>query len=52
MPSNRFCTMLSHSASIALQNLYGRRGIDEMRGVKRVLDSERRLSPGVLFSRE
>ena len=35
-----------------LLDLYGRRGIDEMRGVKRALDPEWKLSPGVLFPRE
>jgi D-lactate dehydrogenase (cytochrome) len=35
-----------------LQDLYGRRGIDQMRRVKHALDPEWKLSPGVLFSRE
>ena len=32
-----------------LQNLYGAEGIEEMRAVKRVLDPEWKLAPGVLF---
>jgi len=32
-----------------LQELYGERGIEEMRAVKRALDPECKLSPGVLF---
>ncbi len=34
-----------------LRDLYGDKGIDEMRGVKRALDPEWKLSPGVLFPR-
>jgi D-lactate dehydrogenase (cytochrome) len=34
-----------------LLQLYGRRGIDEMRAVKAALDPEWKLAPGVLFSR-
>jgi len=33
-----------------LQELYGERGIKEMRAVKRALDPERKLAAGVLFS--
>ena len=33
-----------------LRELYGDKGIDEMRAVKRALDPEWKLSPGVLFS--
>jgi D-lactate dehydrogenase (cytochrome) len=33
-----------------LQNLYGAEGIDEMRAVKRALDPDWKLAPGVLFS--
>ena len=32
-----------------LVELYGREGVDEMRAVKRALDPEFRLAPGVLF---
>ena len=32
-----------------LRELYGERGIDEMRAVKRALDPASKLSPGVLF---
>jgi FAD/FMN-containing dehydrogenase len=32
-----------------LELLYGRKGIDEMRAVKRALDPEWTLAPGVLF---
>ena len=32
-----------------LRELYGPRGIDEMRAVKRALDPEQKLAPGVLF---
>ena len=35
-----------------LIELYGRRGVDEMRRVKRVLDPEWKLAPGVLFPPE
>jgi D-lactate dehydrogenase (cytochrome) len=35
-----------------LRELYGPRGIDEMRAVKRALDPQHRLSPGVLFPSE
>ena len=34
-----------------LEELYGRRGIEEMRAVKRALDPEWKLAPGVLFSK-
>jgi FAD/FMN-containing dehydrogenase len=33
-----------------LVDLYGIRGIDEMRAVKRALDPENKLAAGVLFS--
>jgi D-lactate dehydrogenase (cytochrome) len=33
-----------------LQELYGRGGVDEMRAIKRALDPEWKLAPGVLFS--
>jgi D-lactate dehydrogenase (cytochrome) len=33
-----------------LAEMYGRRGIDEMRAIKRALDPEWRLAPGVLFA--
>jgi D-lactate dehydrogenase (cytochrome) len=33
-----------------LRELYGERGIEEMRAVKRALDPEWKLAPGVLFS--
>jgi D-lactate dehydrogenase (cytochrome) len=33
-----------------LRELYGPEGIDQMRAVKRALDPEWKLSPGVLFS--
>jgi D-lactate dehydrogenase (cytochrome) len=32
-----------------LRELYGEHGIDEMRAVKRALDPDGKLSPGVLF---
>jgi D-lactate dehydrogenase (cytochrome) len=32
-----------------LLELYGREGVDEMRAVKRTLDPEFKLAPGVLF---
>ena len=32
-----------------LRQLYGERGIDEMRAVKRVLDPDAKLAPGVIF---
>jgi len=32
-----------------LRRLYGDRGIEEMRGVKRALDPENKLAPGVIF---
>jgi D-lactate dehydrogenase (cytochrome) len=35
-----------------LRELYGDRGIDEMRAVKRALDPEWKFSPGVLFPRD
>jgi D-lactate dehydrogenase (cytochrome) len=35
-----------------LRDLYGESGIDEMRAVKRALDPEWKLSPGVVFSKE
>ena len=35
-----------------LRELYGQKGIDEMRAVKRALDPEWKLSPGVLFNRQ
>jgi D-lactate dehydrogenase (cytochrome) len=34
-----------------LLNLYGREGIDQMRAVKRALDPEWKLAPGVIFGR-
>jgi D-lactate dehydrogenase (cytochrome) len=34
-----------------LVELYGEDGIEQMRAVKRALDPEWKLSPGVLFSR-
>jgi D-lactate dehydrogenase (cytochrome) len=34
-----------------LELLYGREGIEEMRAIKRALDPEGKLAPGVLFSR-
>ena len=34
-----------------LEQLYGNEGIDEMRAVKRALDPEWKLAPGVLFPR-
>jgi D-lactate dehydrogenase (cytochrome) len=34
-----------------LAELYGRHGIEEMRAIKRVLDPEWKLAPGVLFDR-
>ena len=34
-----------------LLELYGREGVEEMRAVKRALDPEFKLAPGVLFSR-
>jgi D-lactate dehydrogenase (cytochrome) len=33
-----------------LRQLYGEQGIDDMRAVKRALDPEWKLSPGVIFS--
>jgi D-lactate dehydrogenase (cytochrome) len=33
-----------------LRDLYGDRGIEEMRTVKRALDPEWKLAPGVLFA--
>ena len=33
-----------------LRQLYGDQGIDEMRAVKRALDPQCKLSPGVIFS--
>jgi D-lactate dehydrogenase (cytochrome) len=35
-----------------LKDLYGADGIDDMRAVKRALDPEFKLAPGVLFGRE
>lgn len=35
-----------------LMELYGRKGIDEMRDIKRALDPDFRLAPGVLFPRD
>jgi D-lactate dehydrogenase (cytochrome) len=35
-----------------LRALYGAKGIDEMRAVKRALDPEWKLAPGVLFSKD
>jgi D-lactate dehydrogenase (cytochrome) len=35
-----------------LEELYGRHGIEEMRAIKRVLDPEWKLAPGVLFDRQ
>ena len=35
-----------------LREMYGDNGIDEMRAVKRALDPEWKLAPGVLFTRE
>jgi D-lactate dehydrogenase (cytochrome) len=34
-----------------LRELYGEAGLDEMRAVKRALDPDWKLSPGVLFPR-
>jgi D-lactate dehydrogenase (cytochrome) len=34
-----------------LEQMYGRSGIDDMRAVKRAIDPEWKLAPGVLFSR-
>ena len=34
-----------------LEDLYGRHGIEEMRAIKRALDPEWKLAPGVLFQR-
>jgi len=34
-----------------LLELYGPEGIDQMRAVKRTLDPEWKLAPGVLFTR-
>jgi FAD/FMN-containing dehydrogenase len=34
-----------------LADLYGRRRIEEMRAIKRALDPEHKLAPGVLFDR-
>ena len=33
-----------------LLDLYGREGVDEMRAVKRALDPDGKLAPGVLFA--
>ena len=35
-----------------LEELYGREGIEQMRAIKRVLDPEWKLAPGVLFPRQ
>jgi len=35
-----------------LEELYGRHGIEEMRAIKRALDPEWKLAPGVLFDRQ
>jgi D-lactate dehydrogenase (cytochrome) len=35
-----------------LMELYGAEGIDDMRAIKRALDPQWRLAPGVLFGRE
>ena len=35
-----------------LAEMYGESGIDEMRAVKRALDPEWKLAPGVLFPRQ
>jgi D-lactate dehydrogenase (cytochrome) len=35
-----------------LEELYGRAGIEEMRRVKRVIDPEWKMAPGVIFQRE
>jgi D-lactate dehydrogenase (cytochrome) len=35
-----------------LAEMYGRKGIDEMRAIKRALDPEWKLAPGVLFPRQ
>jgi D-lactate dehydrogenase (cytochrome) len=32
-----------------LEQLYGQAGLDEMRAIKRVLDPESKLAPGVIF---
>ena len=34
---------------LLLRELYGAEGIDDMRSVKRAIDPEGKLSPGVLF---
>ncbi len=34
-----------------LSEMYGRKGIDEMRAIKRALDPEWKMAPGVLFPR-
>jgi D-lactate dehydrogenase (cytochrome) len=35
-----------------LQEMYGRAGIDQMRAVKRAIDPEWKMAPGVLFPRK
>ena len=40
----------NHVKQQLLEALYGRAGIDEMRAVKRALDPDWKLAPGVLFS--
>ena len=35
-----------------LEELYGRHGVEEMRAIKRVLDPDWKLAPGVLFERQ
>jgi D-lactate dehydrogenase (cytochrome) len=35
-----------------LRELYGKRGLEQMRHVKRALDPQGRLAPGVLFPAE
>jgi D-lactate dehydrogenase (cytochrome) len=36
---------------LLLEQLYGKAGIDDMRAVKRAIDPEWKLAPGVLFPR-
>ena len=41
----------SRTKQLLLRELYGEQGIEDMRDVKRALDPEWKLAPGVLFSR-